>query len=66
MQGTPAGWISQIAAGTHVFVRDEQWIVQRTQHTPTDGVLVRCMDRSRLAARLDECVGTVGPPRPVA
>ena len=43
---TPTELISKIAAGSQVVVRDEEWLVTATQHTPADGLMVRCIGRS--------------------
>lgn len=45
---TPADLLPLIAAGAQVVVRDEEWIVQATQQTPSDGLLVRCIGTSLL------------------
>lgn len=45
---TPAGLIPLIAPGAQVVVRDEEWLVRSTQHTPADGLLVRCIGMSTL------------------
>ena len=34
---------AQIAAGSQILVRDEMWLVNSVQHTPTDGQMVRCI-----------------------
>ncbi len=39
---------SLIAAGSQVAVRDAEWLVTQVQHTPTDGLLVRCIGTSGL------------------
>ncbi len=39
---TPAQFEPLIAAGSQVVVRDEEWLVTRVSHTPSDGLLVRC------------------------
>jgi hypothetical protein len=41
--GTSASALPLIAAGAQVVVRDEEWLVRSTQHTPADGLLVRCL-----------------------
>jgi hypothetical protein len=48
MGATPGELLPLIAAGSQVVVRDEQWIVQSTQQTPSDGLLVRCIGTSAL------------------
>jgi len=42
--------LSLIAAGAQVVVRDEEWLVRSVQHTPSDGLLVRCIGTSGLVA----------------
>ncbi len=37
-----------IAAGAQVVVRDEEWLVRKVEHTPADGLLVRCIGSSTL------------------
>ena len=39
---------SLIAAGSQVAVRDAEWLVTQVQHTPTDGLMVRCIGTSGL------------------
>ena len=45
---TPTELISKIAVGSQVVVRDEEWLVTSTSHTPSDGMLVRCIGRSAM------------------
>jgi superfamily II DNA or RNA helicase len=46
--GTSASALPLIAAGAQVVVRDEEWLVRSTQHTPADGLLVRCLGTTPL------------------
>ena len=48
MKGTEAGLLSQIAAGSQIVVRDEEWQVTKVSPTPTDGHKVECIGRSTL------------------
>jgi ERCC4-related helicase len=48
IEETPGDLISLIAPGANVVVRDEEWLVRSTQHTPADGLLVRCIGTSTL------------------
>ena len=43
---TPSRALSLIAAGGQVVVRDEEWLVRAVQHTPADGLMVRCVGTS--------------------
>ena len=40
---TPNKALSLIAAGGQVVVRDEEWLVRSVQHTPADGLMVKCI-----------------------
>ena len=40
--------LEAFAAGSVVLVRDEEWLVRRSQATPQDGTLVECVGVSRL------------------
>ncbi len=46
MKTTPTNLLPLIAPGAQVVVRDEEWLVLKVQHTPTDGFMVRCAGRS--------------------
>lgn len=45
---TPDEFLSLIAPGGQVEVRDEEWLVRQVQQTPSDGLLVRCIGTSTL------------------
>ncbi len=45
---TPADLLPLLAPGAQVVVRDEEWLVQSTQSTPADGLLVKCIGTSTL------------------
>lgn len=45
---TPNDLVPLIASGAQVVVRDEEWLVRSAQHTPSDGVMVRCLGTSTL------------------
>ena len=45
---TPTELLPLLAAGAQVVVRDEEWLVQRVRHTPSDGLMVRCIGMSTL------------------
>ncbi|MCD9625297.1 DEAD/DEAH box helicase [Rhabdothermincola salaria] len=38
--------LPHIASGAQVLVRDEEWLVRAVQHTPSDGLMVRCIGTS--------------------
>ncbi len=46
--GTSAELLKHIAGGAQVVVRDEEWLVRSVQHTPSDGLMVRCLGTSSL------------------
>ena len=43
---TSAELLAHIASGAQVEVRDEEWLVRAVQHTPSDGLMVRCIGTS--------------------
>lgn len=43
---TAADLLPHIASGAQVLVRDEEWLVRAVQHTPSDGLMVRCIGTS--------------------
>jgi len=43
---TPTDLLPHIASGAQVQVRDEEWLVRAVQHTPSDGLMVRCIGTS--------------------
>ena len=43
---TPTAVIDRIVAGSQVVVRDEEWLVEATQQTPSDGLKVSCVGRT--------------------
>jgi superfamily II DNA or RNA helicase len=50
---TPSALLDQIAGGAQVVVRDEEWLVRSVQHTPSDGLMVRCTGTSSLVRDTD-------------
>ena len=48
IKSTPPELLPQIAAGTIVEVRDEEWLVSSVHETPSDGKLVRALGVSSL------------------
>ncbi len=52
-RATPAEHLPLIAAGAQVVVRDEEWLVTSVQHTPADGLMVRCTGRSPFVRDLE-------------
>ena len=45
---TPTDLEPLIAAGAQVVVRDEEWLVSNVWHTPSDGLMVKCIGMSTL------------------
>ncbi len=48
--GTARDLLPHIASGAQVLVRDEEWLVRSVQHTPSDGLMVRCIGTSSLVS----------------
>ena len=45
--------LPHIASGAQVEVRDEEWLVRAVQHTPSDGLMVRCIGTSTFVRDLE-------------